>query len=80
MAHCTGGPAADQFDALGALVDWVEQGKAPGPLAASVNAENKELPATWSKHRSRPLCPWPQVARRVGDDLDSAASFRCTDS
>lgn len=78
MAHCTGGPATDQFDALGALVDWVETGKAPGPLTASVRAENKELPAAWSKGRTRPLCPWPQVARRVGDDLESAASFRCT--
>jgi hypothetical protein len=77
MAHCNGGPATDQFDALGALVDWVEQGKAPGALVASVNAENKELPAGWSKNRSRPLCPWPQVARYAGGDPESAASFRC---
>lgn len=78
MAHCSGGPATDQFDALGALVDWVEQGKAPAALTASVNAENKELPVAWSKTRSRPLCPWPQVARSVGGDPESAASFRCT--
>lgn len=77
MAHCAGGPATDQFDALGALVDWVEQGKAPGALIASVNPENKELPAGWSKTRTRPLCPWPQVARHTGGDLESAASFRC---
>lgn len=77
MAHCVGGPATDQFDALGALVDWVEQGKAPGALTASVNPENKELPAGWSKTRTRPLCVWPQVARYTGGDLESAASFRC---
>ena len=77
MAHCAGGPATDQFDALGALVDWVEQGKAPQALMASVDAQNKELPAGWSKARTRPLCAWPQVARYKGGDLESAASFRC---
>ena len=77
MAHCAGGPATDQFDALGALVDWVEQGKAPGALLATVNAENKELPPAWAKSRTRPLCAWPQVARYTGGDLESAASFRC---
>jgi hypothetical protein len=77
MAHCSGGPATDQFDALGALVDWVEQGRAPGALDASVNPDNKDLPAGWSKARKRPLCPWPQVARYGGGDLESATSFRC---
>lgn len=77
MAHCAGGPATDRFDALGALVDWVEQGKAPQALMASVDAQNKELPAGWSKARTRPLCAWPQVARYKGGDLESAASFRC---
>jgi feruloyl esterase len=77
MAHCSGGPATDQFDALGALVDWVEQGKGPAALAAAVNPENKELPANWAKTRTRPLCPWPQVARYVSGDVEQAASFRC---
>jgi feruloyl esterase len=77
MAHCNGGPSTDRFDALGALVDWVEQGKAPQALAAAVTPENRELPADWSKARTRPLCPWPQVARYTGGDLESAASFRC---
>ena len=77
MAHCGGGPATDQFDALGALVDWVEQGKAPAALAAGVNPENKELPANWAKTRTRPLCPWPQVARYTGGDVEQASSFRC---
>ncbi len=77
MAHCGGGPATDQFDALGALVQWVEKGQAPGALTATVNPANKELPQSWSKSRSRPLCPWPQVARHAGGDIESAASFRC---
>ena len=29
MNHCNGGPATDQFDALGALVNWAEKGVAP---------------------------------------------------
>ena len=30
MNHCRGGPSTDQFDLLQPLVEWVEQGKAPG--------------------------------------------------
>lgn len=77
MAHCSGGPATDQFDALGALVDWVEKGQAPQALTASLNPANKEVPANWSAARTRPLCAWPQVARYQGGDLESASSFRC---
>ena len=77
MNHCASGPATDAFDALGAIVDWVENGKAPDALLASVRQDNKELPASWSKTRSRPLCPWPQFARYVGSDLEKAESFVC---
>ena len=77
MGHCAGGPATDQFDALGALVAWVEDGKAPDRIDARVSPGNRELPATWSKQRSRPLCPWPQVARYAGGDVEAASSFRC---
>jgi feruloyl esterase len=77
MGHCSGGPATDQVDALGALVDWVEKGQAPDRLIAKVNPANKEVPANWSANRSRPLCPHPQVMRYAGGDVESAASFRC---
>ena len=77
MNHCAGGPAADRFDALGAIVDWAENGKAPDAIEASVRADNKELPPDWSKTRTRPLCPWPTVARYVGGDIEKAASFAC---
>jgi feruloyl esterase len=77
MAHCSGGPATDQFDALGALVDWVEKGQAPAALVATVNPTNKEVPADWSAGRSRLLCPYPQVARYQGGPTESASSFRC---
>ena len=77
MGHCQGGPATDRFDALGALVAWVEEGKPPDRIVASVNPGNRELPANWSPQRSRPLCPWPQVARYAGGPVEAAASFRC---
>ena len=78
MGHCQGGPATDQFDALGALVAWVEDGKAPDRLDATLNPANKEVPTAWAPQRSRPLCPWPQVARYAGGPQEAAASFRCS--
>jgi Tannase and feruloyl esterase len=84
MGHCQGGPAADQFDLLTPLVQWVEEGKAPASILATVRAPgnaaapNEDLPASWSGSRSRPLCPYPKVARYLGSgSLDSAASFSC---
>ena len=77
MGHCQGGPATDQFDALGALVSWVEDGKPPERIDARTHPANKELPAAWAPQRARPLCPWPQVARYAGGDVEAAASFRC---
>lgn len=83
MNHSSGGPAADQFDLVDQLVAWVEQGVAPQAVVASVrgvgsNLPNPEVPADWSPHRTRLLCPWPQVARyRGAGDIESAASFQC---
>ena len=84
MNHCRGGPSADQFDLLQPLVDWVEQGKAPAAVTANVRGPgngagaNADLPASWSPGRTRPLCPYPAVARRIGEgDLESASSFTC---
>lgn len=84
MGHCSGGPATDQFDLLSPLVAWVEQGQAPGAVTASARGAgnaggvNADLLAGWSAQRSRPLCPYPQVARYTGSgNVESAASFRC---
>jgi hypothetical protein len=82
MNHCAGGPATDQFDMLSALVDWVEQGKAPASVTASARgagtpAPNAEVPANWSAQRTRPLCPYPQVATYTGGDTERASSFAC---
>lgn len=83
MGHCSGGPATDQFDALSKLVDWVERGAEPGQIVASARGTgnaggvNADVPADWSAGRTRPLCPYPLVARYRGGDMESAASFRC---
>jgi feruloyl esterase len=71
MAHCGGGVGPDQNDAVTAVVDWVEQGVAPDSLIASKIVGGKVV-------RSRPLCPYPQVARYRGEgSIDDAANFRC---
>jgi hypothetical protein len=85
MAHCAGGPSTDQFDMLTALVDWVERGQAPESVVAHVRGAgnavgaNRDVPSSWSPNRSRPLCPYPKVARlRAGaTDIETADSFTC---
>ena len=67
----------EKFDALSALTDWVEKGTAPDRITASVNAANKEIPASWSPNRTRPLCPWPKYAKYASGDVEAAASFSC---
>jgi tannase/feruloyl esterase len=78
LTHCSGGVALEKFDALGALIDWVEKGKAPDRIIASVNPANPEIPASWSPNRTRPLCPWPSYAKYSGGDPEQASSFACS--
>lgn len=69
MSHCGGGQALDQFDLLGALVNWVESGTAP----ASVIATGKAFPG-----RSRPLCAYPKHTQYKGHgNPEDANSFEC---
>lgn len=71
MAHCAGGVGPDQNDAVTAVIDWVEKGTAPDSLVASKIVDGRIV-------RSRPLCPYPQVARYRGEgSIDEAANFRC---
>ncbi len=71
MGHCAGGPGPNQFDAVTALEQWVEKGKAPATLLATHSSAGKV-------DRSRPLCPYPQVARYKGaGSIDEAANFTC---
>ena len=77
MTHCEAGLALDKFDALTALTDWVEKGKAPDEIVASVSADDKDIPASWSRGRTRPLFPWPKYAKYAGGDPEQAVSFIC---
>ena len=84
MTHCSAGPTTDQFDMLTPLVNWVEKGQAPEDVTASARGPsnaagvNADVPASWSATRSRPLCPYPKVARYNGSgSLEDAANFAC---
>jgi feruloyl esterase len=71
MAHCGGGVGPDQNDAVSAIVDWVETGKAPDSIVAKKIVNGQVT-------RSRPLCPYPQVARYKGQgSIDDASNFSC---
>lgn len=78
MNHCAGGCATDQFDALTALIHWVEKGVAPDFLVASVDPTNPEIPVEWSPDRTRPLCVWPEIAFYKDGDPEDYESFYCT--
>jgi feruloyl esterase len=83
MNHCSGGPSTDQFDMLGPLVAWVEQGGARagaghGARRGQCRRREPRRARGWSPKRSRPLCVYPKVARYKGSgDIESAASFSC---
>jgi len=71
MAHCRGGIGPDQRDSVTAIIDWVEAGRAPESIIASKIVDGETV-------RTRPLCPYPQVARYTGQgSIDDAANFRC---
>jgi feruloyl esterase len=72
MGHCAGGEGAtDQFDPVAALDAWVTRGTAPTRIQATNMAQGRVA-------RSRPLCPYPQVARYDGTgSTDDPANFTC---
>lgn len=85
MGHCAGGPGAAAFGQLGlttakgpeygifdALEQWEEKAAAPGAIIATKYGATKNVEMT------RPLCPYPQLARYDGHgDPNDAASFAC---
>jgi feruloyl esterase len=88
VQHCGGGPGPDTFgqmvssgqsdpqhDLTLALERWVEQGVAPDQVIAT-KRQGPGASATVS--RTRPLCPYPQVARYKGSgSTDEATNFTC---
>ena len=86
MLHCQGGPGANTFgqgapladsahDVIKALEAWVEQGKAPDQIIATKFTNDDPTQPTLF---SRPLCPYPAVARWNGTgDAADAANWSC---
>jgi feruloyl esterase len=72
MAHCGGGEGLNVFDALTPLEQWREQGTAPTEILASHSTNGKV-------DRTRPLCPYPQIAKYKGSgSIDQAEHFACS--
>ena len=71
MNHCGGGDGTATFDMLTALEEWVEKKQAPKHIPASHVTDGRV-------DRTRPLCPYPQVATYKGSgSTDEAANFVC---
>ena len=71
MIECNGGPGTDTFDLLGVMRSWVERKQAPRDVIASRVERGTVV-------RTRPLCPYPQVATYSGrGSPDVASNFSC---
>jgi Tannase and feruloyl esterase len=91
MQHCTGGPGPNSFGQLGtttargdqrgiysALEQWVEKGMTPGDIIATKYVDNNSSKGV---QITRPICPYPQIARYNGSgDKNDASSFTCSAS
>ena len=70
VCHCGGGTGPDKVDWFEAMIDWVENGKAPERLVARKTDESGEVV------RSRPVYPYPLRASYKGTgSTDDAESF-----
>jgi feruloyl esterase len=67
MGHCGGGAGPNKFDPLPALDQWVTQASAPAKIPASHQPASKV-------YRTRPLCPYPEVARSGNGDFVCVAN------
>ncbi len=71
MGHCGGGDGTSTFDMVGALDRWVAQRNPPDLIPASKVVRGAVV-------RTRPLCPYPQVATYKGTgSTDEAVNFTC---
>jgi hypothetical protein len=67
------GPIDTGTDMLTALENWVEKGEAPDRILMTRSDDKGQ--AQWS----RPLCPYPQLAKLRGGDQNDAANFECVE-
>jgi len=71
MGHCSGGQGPDQAGFMASMERWREAGIAPNQITAYRISGNKI-------DMSRPLCPYPQVAKYKGiGSTNDAANFEC---
>jgi feruloyl esterase len=88
VQHCDGGPGATGFNGASAIKRdaehdvnvaierWVEEGVAPARIVAA-RFKTPAEPAS-GVAGTRPLCPYPQVARYQGTgSTDEAENFAC---
>ncbi|HEY2015881.1 MAG TPA: tannase/feruloyl esterase family alpha/beta hydrolase, partial [Bryobacteraceae bacterium] len=74
MGHCGGGDGTSSFDMVGALERWVEEKRPPDRIVALRMRDGKV-------DRTRPLCPYPQVAVYQGQgSTDDEAGFVCREA
>ena len=72
VGHCQGGAGPDQVNWMGALERWRESGKAPDRIEAARVAGNRI-------EMTRPLCPYPQIAKYTGTgSTNDAQNFLCS--
>ena len=70
------------FKTFDALVDWVENGKAPERIIYphTKGGGMMGMGAKPEVYRTRPVCPYPKQARYKGTgDVNDAANFECVD-
>ena len=71
ISECNSGQGTDTFDMFRTMEQWVERGRAPQRIRASRAEDGKVV-------RTRPLCPYPQLATYTGTgSTDDAANFVC---
>ena len=71
MGHCGGGHGPNEFDMLDVLDKWQDEDEVPQAVIAELRENNKVV-------RSRPLCPYPQVAQYNGSgSIDEDGNFTC---
>lgn len=77
VQHCGSGPGPNVIGPpmIEALEHWVEDGIAPSEIVATKYTENGPSKGV---ARTRPLCPYPQLARYKGSgSIDEATNFVC---
>jgi len=69
------GYSDSQHDILLAVMDWVENGTAPNSIIATKYHNDT---VSQGVYKQMPLCPYPQQAQYIGNDVNDATSWVCS--